>query len=49
MTKARYADKFKEETVRQVIERGYTVPDVANRLGVSAALIHNQSISRQSL
>src|SRR5690606_36694413 len=28
--------EFKEEAVRQVVERGYRVPDVAARLGVSA-------------
>jgi transposase-like protein len=36
MTKARFSEEFKEEAVKQVIERGYTVPDVAKRLGVSA-------------
>ncbi len=36
MTKARFAEEFKEEAVREVIERGYSVPVVANRLSVSA-------------
>ena len=36
MSSQRYAPEFKEEAVRQVVERGYSVPDVAARLGVSA-------------
>ncbi|MBS7743543.1 transposase [Chelatococcus sp. HY11] len=36
MSSQRFAPEFKEEAVRQVIERGYSVPDVASRLGVSA-------------
>ncbi len=28
--------KFKQETVRQVLERGYVVSEIAQRLGVSA-------------
>jgi transposase len=32
----RFSPEFKEEAVRQVVERGYGVPDVAARLGVSA-------------
>jgi len=35
MTKGRFAEEFKQEAVRQVIERGYSVSDVAKRLGVS--------------
>jgi transposase len=31
----RYSEEFKEEAVRQVTERGYSVPDVAGRIGVS--------------
>ena len=34
-TKSRFADEFKEEAVKPVIERGYTVSDVAKRLGIS--------------
>lgn len=30
-----YAPEFREEAVRQVTERGYSVADVAKRLGVS--------------
>jgi transposase len=31
----RYSAEFKEEAVRQVTERGYSVKEVAERLGVS--------------
>lgn len=33
MARERFAGEFKSETVRQVVERGYTVADVAKRLG----------------
>ena len=36
MSTQRFTPEFKEEAVKQVVERGYTVPDVADRLGVSA-------------
>lgn len=36
MSSQRLTAEFKEEAVRQVVERGYGVPDVAARLGVSA-------------
>ena len=36
MSNQRYTPEFKEEAVRQVLERGHTVPSVAERLGVSA-------------
>ena len=36
MRNQRYTPEFKEEAVRQVLERGHTVPAVAQRLGVSA-------------
>ena len=35
-----FADEFKEEAVKQVIERGYTVADVAKRLGVSVQSLY---------
>lgn len=38
MSSQRFGPEFKEEAVRQVVERGYSVPDVAARLGVSAPL-----------
>lgn len=31
-----YTPEFKEEAVRQVLEKGHTVPALAERLGVSA-------------
>lgn len=40
MTKARFTEEFKEEAVKQAIERGYTAPDVAKRLGVSAQSLY---------
>ena len=36
MNNPRYTPEFKDEAVRQVLERGYSVPEVAQRLGVSA-------------
>ena len=35
MSRSRYSPEFKEEAVRQVTERGYSVTDVAVRIGVS--------------
>lgn len=32
----RFTLEFKEEAVRQITERGYSVVDVSERLGVSA-------------
>lgn len=34
MSNKRYADEFKSEAVKQVVERGFTVVDVAARIGV---------------
>jgi transposase-like protein len=36
MSNQRYTPEFKDEAVRQVVERGYSVAEVAERLGVSA-------------
>lgn len=36
MSTPRFSPEFKEEAVRQVVERGYSVADVGARLGVSA-------------
>jgi transposase len=36
MSGKRYTDEFKIEAVRQVSERGHSVPDVAGRLGITA-------------
>ena len=40
MAKEHFAEEFKLEAVRQVVERGYTVADVAKRLGVSAQSLY---------
>lgn len=36
MSTQRFSPEFKEEAVKQVTERNYSVPEVAARLGVSA-------------
>jgi transposase len=36
MSKPRFPEEFKIETIKQVTERGYPVAEVASRLGVSA-------------
>tara|TARA_R110001583_G_scaffold193110_1_gene360760 strand:- start:4795 stop:5079 length:285 start_codon:yes stop_codon:yes gene_type:complete len=36
MSSQRYPPEFKDEAVRQVLERGYTVAEISQRLGVSA-------------
>ena len=40
MSNQRYTPEFKDEAVRQVVERGYRVAEVAERLGVSANSLH---------
>jgi transposase len=36
MSNQRFTPEFKDEAVRQVVERGSSVKDVAERVGVSA-------------
>ena len=36
MSKQRFTPEFKDEAVRQIVERGYKLAEVAARLGVSA-------------
>lgn len=36
MPRERFAEKFKSEAARQLVECGYTVADIAKRLGISA-------------
>lgn len=36
MSNQRFAPEFKDEAVRQVVERGHPVSEVSQRLGVSA-------------
>ena len=40
MTYQRYTDEFRAEAVRQVTERGYSVAEVADRLGVSTKSLY---------
>ena len=40
MSTEKYTPEFEDEAVRQVIDRGYSVAEVANRLGVSAHSLH---------
>ncbi|AEP29402.1 ISSwp1, transposase OrfA [Glaciecola nitratireducens FR1064] len=41
----RYAVEFKIEAVKQVIERGYSVQDVAERLGVTTKYFIYKSLT----
>jgi transposase len=34
MQRSKYASEFKEEAVKQVIDKGHSVVDVAKRLGI---------------
>lgn len=36
MSGQRYTPEFKNEAVRQIVDRGYSVAEVSERLGVSA-------------
>jgi transposase len=38
---SRYTDEFKQEAVNQVVQHGYSVNDVAARLGVSGKTLYN--------
>ena len=40
MSNQRYTPEFKDEAVRQVVDRGYRVTEVAERLGVSTNSLH---------
>ncbi|MCF6193651.1 MAG: IS3 family transposase [Kangiellaceae bacterium] len=40
MGKLKFTQEFREEAVKQVIDRGYSVSDVARRLGVSAQSLY---------
>jgi len=35
MSNSKYPQEFKDEAVRQVTQKGFSVPDVAKRLGIS--------------
>ena len=36
MSNQRYSPEFKDEAIRQIVDRGYSVTEVSERLGVSA-------------
>ena len=36
MSNQRYSPEFKDEAVRQIVDRGYSVAEVSESLGVSA-------------
>ena len=36
MSNQRFSPEFKDEAVRQIVDRGYSVAEVSKRLGVSA-------------
>ena len=36
MTNQRYSPEFKDEAARQIVDRGYPITEVSQRLGVSA-------------
>ena len=35
MSNNKYPQEFKDEAIRQVVDKGFSVPDVAKRLGIS--------------
>ena len=41
MSSARYTPEFKDEAVRQLVDRGHSVAEVAERLGVSSHSLYN--------
>ncbi len=41
MSNKRYTEEFKIEAVKQITERGYSVQDVAKRLGVTTNSLYN--------
>jgi len=40
MSNQRYSPEFKEEAVRQIVDRGYSVAEVSERLGGSVHSLH---------
>ena len=41
MTRQRFTPEFKAEAIKQITERGYSVKDVSERLGVSDHSLYN--------
>ena len=40
MKRTKYTSEFKEEAVKQVVDKGHAVPDVAQRLGVAEGVLY---------
>jgi transposase len=40
MQRAKYTSEFKEEAVRQVVDKGHSVVDVAKRLGIGDQILY---------
>ena len=40
MKRTKYTAEFKEEAVKQVIDKGHTVVDVARRLGIAEGVLY---------
>ena len=48
MSGQRFSPEFKEEAVRQIVDRGYSVAEVSERLGVSAHSLYKEGKRPQS-
>ncbi len=46
MSNQRYTPEFKDEAARQIVDRGYSVADVSEHLGVSARVLTKRSVVR---
>jgi len=44
----RFSDEFKRDAVSQVVDRGYPVAEVAERLGVSTKSIYTWTVDRHA-
>ena len=44
----RFSDEFKRDAVSQVVDRGYPVAEVAERLGVSTKSIYTWNVDRHA-
>jgi transposase-like protein len=47
MGKARFSDDFKLDAIKQITERGYSVADVSQRLGVSTHSLYGWVVSSE--
>jgi hypothetical protein len=41
MQRSKYTAEFKSEAVKQVVDKGHTVVDVASRLGLGEGVLYN--------